>query len=209
MRDIDQKMLETIKTNITDISIELVESVIDSAIEEGLLKNTPIVKSIYSLYQTGVSVKDRFFLQKLYKFLIKINEIPLYERVKFLEKNNDNIKGLGEHLIILIDRLDNIDKPIMIANLFRNFMLGFIDNPTFKRLARIIERCYYEDLLFLKENINKDAVSGLSAQELFNNGLVNIASIDGGTFNEVDYDLISDYKINELGILLDKYAFPE
>ena len=42
---------------------------------------------------------------------------------------------------------------------------------------------------------------------LSNSGLATLASFDGGSYNEVEYNPQNDYKINEIGKILIKYAF--
>lgn len=59
---------------------------------------------------------------------------------------------------------------------------------------------------FLKENEGSEIVTGIEALGLANNGLAVRASFDGGTFDEVNYNPKTDYRINELGKLLIKYA---
>ena len=59
---------------------------------------------------------------------------------------------------------------------------------------------------FLKENEGREIITGMEALGLSNNGLAVRASFDGGSFDEVNYNPKTDYRINELGKLLIRYA---
>lgn len=93
-----------------------------------------------------------------------------------------------------------------IARLFKHYLNEEINSITYHRLCQIIDRCFIEDLKFLKAHEGNDIITGIEALTLSNNGLAVLASFDGGTFDEVNYNPKTDYKINELGKLLVKYA---
>ncbi|PRR76610.1 hypothetical protein [Clostridium thermopalmarium] len=206
MSQIENSMIATLGTDFADISKELMEVGIDSLLEDGILKNIPIIGALSSIYKAGISIRDRYFVRKILKFLCSLEDTSLDERKKFLSKHSD-ISQLGEKLIFILDRLDDLEKPKLIANLFKKYMYNEIDYITFQRLALIIEKCFIEDLKFLKNNRDKNMITGLEALGLANSGLASLASFDGGSFNEVDYNPETDYKINDLGKAVIRYAF--
>lgn len=196
--------MTTLKSEFRNIGENFFEIGIDSILEDGILKDIPIIKTISSLYKAGISIKDRYFIKKMLIFLNHVRDIELEDRVNFLSKLNDS--QLGEKLILILNRLDDLEKPELIANLFRKLTYHKIDYITFQRLALIIEKCFIEDLKFLKQN-KKDVITGIEALGLANSGLASLASFDGGEFKEVDYNPERDYKINELGKLIIQHAF--
>lgn len=206
MSQIEKSMIETLKSDFANISKELVEVGIDSMLKDGILKDIPIIGTLGSVFKAGISIKDRYFIRKVLWFLCSLEDTSLEERREFLVKHSNN-SLLGEKLIFILDRLDDLEKPKLIANLFKKYMYNEIDYVTFQRLSLIIEKCFIEDLKFLKNNSNKNVITGFEALGLANSGLVSLASFDGGSFNEVDYNPETDYKINDLGKAIIQYAF--
>lgn len=206
MSEIEKSMIETLKSDFANISKEFMEVGIDSMLQDGILKDIPIIGTLGSVFKVGISIRDRYFIRKIIEFLCSLEDTSLDERREFLVKHS-NEQRLGEKLIFILDRLDDIEKPKLIANLFKKYMYNEIDYVTFQRLSLIIEKCFIEDLKFLKNNSNENVITGFEALGLVNSGLVSLASFDGGNFNEVDYNPETDYKINDLGKAIIQYAF--
>ena len=206
MEKLDDTMLETLKTDLSGVSADYMEIGLDAILEDGLLKDIPVVNSIILLYKTGVNIRERFLIKKLLVFLTSLSDTTTEERLEFIQKHEKQSAKIGEELIVLLDRLDHVNKPEYVARLFKHYLNEDINLITYHRLCQIVDRCFIEDLRFLKEHESSDIVTGIEALSLSNNGLAVRASFDGGTFDEVNYNPKTDYKINELGKLLIKYA---
>jgi hypothetical protein len=203
---LDVTMLETLKTDLSDVSADYMEIGLDGILDDGLLKDIPVVKSIISLYKTGVNIRERFLIKKLLVFLTSLSDTTIDDRLKFIRKHEKESAKIGEELIVLLDRLDHVNKPVYVAKLFKHYLNEEISLIVYQRLCQIIDRCFIEDLRFLKENAGSEIVTGIEALGLANNGLAVRASFDGGSFDEVNHNPKTDYKINELGKLLIRYA---
>jgi hypothetical protein len=206
VKKLDATMLDTLKTDLSGVSADYMEIGLDSILEDGLLKDIPVVNSIISLYKTGVNIRERFLIKKLLVFLTSLSDTTIEDRLEFISKHEKQSAKIGEELIILLDRLDHANKPEYVAKLFKHYLNEEISLIVYHRLCQIIDKCFIEDLKFLKENESREIVTGIEALGLANNGLAVRASFDGGTFDEVNYNPKTDYKINELGKLLIKYA---
>ncbi|MCB8817095.1 hypothetical protein [Desulfosporosinus shakirovi] len=158
---------------------ELAEVVIDNLLEDGVLKEIPIIGTLSSIFKAGNSIRDIYFVRKILLFLCSLEDTSLDERQELLSKHT-NTSQLGEKLIFILDRLDDIEKPKLIANLFKRYMNNEVNYVSFQRLAFIIEKCFIEDLKFLKNNSDKEVITGLESLGLANGGLVSLASFDGG-----------------------------
>ena len=207
VRKLDATMLDTLKTDLSGVSADYLELGLDSILDDGLLKDIPVVNSIISLYKTGVNLRERFLIKKLLVFLTSLSDTAIEDRIEFIRKHEKESAKIGEELIILLDRLDHVNKPEYVAKLFKHYLNEEISLIIYRRLCQIIDKCFIEDLKFLKENEGSEIVTGIEALGLANNGLAVRASFDGGTFDEVNYNPKTDYRINELGKLLIKYAF--
>ena len=62
MKEKNQKLFES----LSEIGGELV---LDSQLTEGLLKEIPIVKTVFAIYKSGKSIRDTLYLRKLKMFL--------------------------------------------------------------------------------------------------------------------------------------------
>lgn len=47
---------------------------------------------------------------------------------------------LGENLLLALDRIDSVEKPVVLARFFTAYMADQFDYPTFSRLWRSLER---------------------------------------------------------------------
>lgn len=206
VKKLDATMLDTLKTDLSGVSADYLELGLDSILDDGLLKDIPVVNSIISLYKTGVNLRERFLIKKLLVFLTSLSDTAIEDRIEFIRKHEKESAKIGEELIILLDRLDHVNKPEYVAKLFKHYLNEEISLIIYRRLCQIIDKCFIEDLKFLKENEGSEIVTGIEALGLANNGLAVRASFDGGTFDEVNYNPKTDYRINELGKLLIKYA---
>lgn len=147
-----EKDLPIKSLNISDLSNVLqdfIENLIDGDLKDGILKDIPIINSLVALSKTAISIRDQFLIQKLKSFLDGIKDITSDERNKFLrDTDNDPKYGqrVGEHLILLLDRLDDLSKPQMITKLFRAYLRDDITYRDFVRFSSIVERAFINDL---------------------------------------------------------------
>jgi len=69
-------LLTTLKeSNLTKISENALELGIDSILEQGLLREIPVVSTLTGLIRIGVGVRDYLFLKKLLAFLQQLADI--------------------------------------------------------------------------------------------------------------------------------------
>ena len=147
---------ETLKAESVGCISELAEVGLDSVLEEGLLRNLPIVSTAVALYKIGGSIKDRHNLKKMIVFLNEINNGIIDEqkrqayRQKFSSKDTFRNHEI-EYLLVLIDRYINYDKPQMLAKLY----LAYLDNKLkwdeLTMYAEVLDRFIYGDLDMLKK----------------------------------------------------------
>ena len=90
--NLEQSLTRSLKTDLTNVSSGLAEAGIDSALESGLLKDIPVVNTLIGLYKSGVSLRERRYIQNLIAFLSEFNEISADKKDNFIEKNIKNEK---------------------------------------------------------------------------------------------------------------------
>ena len=122
----------------------------------------PIIGTITGVAKTVIAVRDKLLVRKIYSFLIGLKDVSFEERQKFvddLENNSNYQRQVGENLIMLLDRLDDLDKPFMISKIFKAHLRGDINYHQFLRFASVIDRMLVKDLQNLLEEISSQKTS--------------------------------------------------
>lgn len=133
---------------------EYAEIGLDAVMEDGILKDIPIVSTAIALYKIGSSIKERHNLKKLLIFLNEINNGIADEekRKDYQQKFQSNEKFRNqqiEYLLVLIDRYINYDKPQMLAKLYLAYLDGTIIWEELTMYAEVIDRFLLLDCNFL------------------------------------------------------------
>lgn len=175
-----------------DMVFNTAEVALDSILDEGVLRELPIVGTLAKIARAGQSIAEELFLRKLLRFLIELKSIPAEERVKLLERypdGSDEQQDLGENLLLALERLDNVQKPTLLARFFAAYVREQIDYATFSRLAEALER-FNLDLLpqlrwfYTREGpaieIPEEIEHELSLAGLVTVGLAGSGTIGGG-----------------------------
>lgn len=128
-RTLESSFLSTISNdNLKDVCKESTEVLIDSFLNDGLVKDIPIVNIVYGLAKAGINVKERLFIEKVIRFLKPISKYTSQERQKFLsDLDPEELKKASQYLVLYLDRLDSLEKPEMLGKVFEAYMRGRIN----------------------------------------------------------------------------------
>lgn len=153
-------LIETVKnSDLENVSVELAETFTDSALNEGLLKEIPILGTILGITKAGISLKDRLFIKKVIYFLSELNQITLEDRKSFIEdieSSNRKEINVGEKLIYILDKCDDHRHARYLAQFFCAFLNKELTYSEFLRGASIIQNIFIKDLeYFLESNISE------------------------------------------------------
>jgi hypothetical protein len=176
-KNIPRLFTDTLKDeNLQDLTLEISEVVLDSVMDEGLLKDIPGLSTLVGIFKTSANYKDRAFLKKIFYFISQVNSISADEREKVISEIDNSKKyriKLGEKLLYIIDKCDDHEKSEIIGTLFSKFLSREISYDDFLRCSLVIEKCMVYDLLwFIKEE--KDTYSISYSSELVNWGILEI-----------------------------------
>jgi hypothetical protein len=203
MTELEHSIEETLETSdLANVNIDLAELTLDSIMNEGLLKDLPIVGGIVGLSKFGIKVSEFLFLKKVLKFLAQLNSTTPEERRKFIvqvETNEAYNKKVGLALILILDRLEDLEKPEIIGKLLAASVRGKIDYQTFLRLSSMVQKLFIPDLAYLRRIKKGIEVSYEKMDELYLSGLMITIDTEGARF-----DGRNEYKISpNADILLD------
>ena len=126
-----------------DIIFDIAEVMLDQNLADGPLKDFPFIGELARSARIKQSITEELFIRKLGRFLSDLKNVPIEDREKLLEKypdSSDNQRVLGENLLLALDRLDDIEKPAILARFFSAYIKSEIDYLTFTRLARALEK---------------------------------------------------------------------
>lgn len=134
-----------------DLLKEYIEVGIDTIIEEGLLKDIPIVNTICSLMKFGSSIKERNLLKQTLIFINEFNQYNIHsDKIEqYRQRLQNNPKLLEEELgrvLILLDRQIDTIKSGFLARFFAAYIDGEIDWDKFCELHDILERLFISDI---------------------------------------------------------------
>lgn len=142
-------------SNIKDISMEYLEVGIDSIIENDLLKELPIVKTVHSVVKVSMAIKEKFFLKKFLAFIKEFNSGSVEEkeidmRKNAIQNNEQWIYKEIEYLVIYIENLDSIEKARVLAVLYCNYISKKINWERYSQYTEIVNRMFSYDINMLK-----------------------------------------------------------
>ncbi|MFH1777706.1 MAG: hypothetical protein ABH952_09155 [Candidatus Omnitrophota bacterium] len=118
-------LLDTItNSEALNLAADDSELAMDQFIDNGILKDIPVFGTIIKLYRVGVGINGYLFTQKLLRFLKSLKDIPEQERINFIkqmDKDPKFKKKVSDHVFLLIDRMDDIEKTPLLARSFRAY----------------------------------------------------------------------------------------
>jgi hypothetical protein len=186
----DSKNAISVAENFSEAGIELSETIVDSLLDDGVLKELPFIGILVSLYKAGRQVKDILYLNKLKSFVYGYGQQSEKMNKSILSdlENETKRKDLGIKILLIIESADSTEKAELIGKVFKLLINREIDSPTFLRLCHMINRSYYDYLLFLTKFTDTDMVlpshntiiESTILEDLFICGWLSEFGFDGG-----------------------------
>lgn len=195
--------------NLGSLLRDVAEVGFDTILKEGVLRDIQGVNTLYNLYKIPGAIKQQQITNKIKEFLEDLSNLSYEERREFVEWMNQNPKHkavVGETLLLLIDREDSVEKPLIIARLLDNCSLGNISDENLRELVRRVNRVYnMSDLNYLTSFTPGIQSDPHIARSLESAGLLNWAGMDGGNLGE-PFSGGSFYELNDYGRMLLDYG---
>jgi len=176
MTNKDLDIFDSVKSEIIkDLTPEILETTFDLITKSELIKEIPIFGIGFKTYSIYQNITESFFVKKILKFLYELKDISYDKREEFiknLETKKETAKA-GEKLLIILNRLNDIEKAKIIGKLFNNTILEKISFEDFDRLTHIIDNAYINDLKSLKNNPHLSYLDNSVKSNLYILGLLN------------------------------------
>jgi hypothetical protein len=198
-------------SQLIDAAADAAEQTLDNLLSDGVLKDIPVLGHALKLWKGSIQLSTYLFARKLLRFLAPLNSIPQevrYEFLRELEADPEKRKRVGEHLLLLLDRMDDLNKPEFLSKAFAAYISGRISYHEFRQLGFAIDRCTLDDLLTLCDQVEY-------RPNFFDEGIG--ASVYGNRSDACDSRLVAagvlftgqnGLLVTEIGGLLRSYVLP-
>lgn len=159
--EISRRLTETLKNSeLQSLTADFSEIVLDNFIDNEMLKEVPIIKSLVGIKKGYSQINEQLFLKKVMAFLSQSKKIKAKQRCAMINKINNSKKyrvKIGEKLLYLIDKCDDWEKSELLSVFFNAFIESKISYEDFMKIAKIIEKLTIIDLkIFQKIVINNN-----------------------------------------------------
>lgn len=195
---------------VEPIATQYLEKGIDSFFDDNeILKEIPVVKTVYAVIKTQKSLSEAHYMKKLINFCYHMEDIPSMERIKYVNKAISDDENFGEKLLLTLEKIDDLDKTHMLVKLFRAYgNRDGIDYHTFRRLCLALEKTYVQDLYYLRDcaESKDEYFSGEQMINLSNSGLTAMTIIGGDLLNDNIFQILPLGETFYECVFTDKYA---
>ena len=194
------------KANLSVIA-GLGEVAIDAIIEDGVLRDIPIIGSIVGTGKCIKNVSDVLFTKKLIAFLFELRDTDAHEREEAIERWENDARyrvRVGETLLNMINRCDDTQKAKWLSKLFYHLVLKKGYSDVFMRSEKTLSSLSVMDVYsFLA--LPKDKYMTLTIEETewySNSGLYMME--DHGEINGIEFIQIPQTKmcVTEVGMYI-------
>lgn len=201
-------------SNLQNVTSSLAETFSDNLLNNGILKDIPIIGTIVGLTKTAISLNDRLFLKKIIHFISEIKDVKPEKRKELIadiEKSEKTKIKVGEKLLYIIDKCNDHISAKYVAKLFNAFLKEEIKYSDFLRGSVIIQKMFVEDLEYfietktenLKKTITKydDNVTDVE-NSLINSGLCGMKTDQVSIRDQDDWKMDEKYIVEGGGLVI-------
>lgn len=175
------KKLESVlkDSDLYSLSKDFAEVAVDGIMDDGVLKDLPLVGGIIGVLKFGNSINKHFLAKKIHKFLFQLHNIPHEKRIKKIDEINKSKKyqsSVGEMIFELLERIESDRKPEIMGKMLAAVIEEKIDFKDYLKCAHIVKNFFYYDLVTLKEGHEKGDIYTTFGDGLFDSGLIVIGT---------------------------------
>ncbi|NTG71701.1 hypothetical protein G6M02_00015 [Agrobacterium rhizogenes] len=193
-------MIESGDRKTSDEITEFLADSLDIAL--GVLGYIPLVGAVLDGARLAGSIPDRLFRAKSRRFFEEMDRASKNEIDAFIRQleQEEKLTDFGRNVLFLIDKMDDLEKPIIVGRLFRAAVERKLSLDAAKRIASLVNAVYSPDLKSLWE-FRQDAVGkdpDISAT-LATAGFLRAVSEDWGNVADGASGTTVTYTLNQYG----------
>jgi hypothetical protein len=176
IKELSDSLEETlIDKNFESAMIELSELTIDSMLDEGIVKDIPVINILIGIAKTAFNVRERLFLHKIVSFINGLNDTSLEQRQKTISEINNSRKyriKVGQKLLYIIDKTQDHESSEVLAILFAEVIKGTLKYEKFLKTALVLERVTSSELRCFVNAKNDDLKTIEGTEDFMFSGLL-------------------------------------
>lgn len=153
----EQSLIETITDNLlSDTAVDIAEIGLDQLLnnlQDGIIEEIPVIKSFYSLFKTGVAIRDYQFLKKILLFISSSDNTDdnFKKRLKEKMDDPDSKQKLSEDLFNSLSLLDQLSKSKALFKIFSAYIKDEIDYKKFSQYCHVLQNIDFNNLEILSD----------------------------------------------------------
>lgn len=199
LKELTNSFEKTLKdSDLQNVTTSLSEVALDSLMEDGIIKDIPVIGTIVGAGKVALGIRERLFLKKIIYFISELKTISITKRLRMIEEIDSSQKyriKVGEKLLYIIEKCDDYEKSQIVARLFSAFIEEIITYDEFLRSASVVERIITEDLMKFV-NDDWDRLNIDEAGEYLNSGLAVLESPEISVEDQWDHKASDKYVVN-------------
>ena len=158
---VDSWAQSLVREDLESILKDSLEVALDAILDDGLLKEIPVVSTAVSVYKIGHAIKERHYIRKLVLFLYEIRSGNIDEKTKQqyiqrITKDKRSTQRELEYLLILLDRMISERKVLFLAKIYLAYIRNEVDWTLFCKLSEVIDHLLPGDEECLKSSVLED-----------------------------------------------------
>lgn len=191
-----------------DQILDVIAEPVDVLSENPIIKGIPVIKSVCTLSNSCLAIRDRILTKNLIIFITSINDgsIQINKLEKYKKKLDKDPKMLNrdlEKVLIFIEKESDQDKTKILSQLYKSYINEKINWSEFKHYSEITSNLFIVDIGELKnlyENkLNNDKYSAIAWSRLSSIGLINYGTETIYDEENQSLNIDKSAKINFLG----------
>ena len=214
-RSLPNALCDSITDEAGNALADILEAGLDSILEDGLLKDVPLISTATSIYKIGHSIKARHTIKKLAEFIQAFNDGLIGDtEVKVIQdrilQDQKKSKKELEYILTLVDRYISDGKSAIIAKLYLSYLKRKLDWNEFSMYSEVTDQLFMNDLDFLRKEGNQiiPEVSSDVALRLTSLGLLfEVHEVPEFSVNQENGNLYYETKANKNEKILSRNMF--
>lgn len=145
-----ETVFEPSANGLCDALADIAEVGLDAVLQDGLLKDLPVVGSILALYKTGAGIRERNFIRQTAVFIKSFNDSSieperLEEHRRRLEEDPKEAERELGRVMLLLDRTIEAEQSRVLGKFYAYYVLGALSWAKFVELSEANSRMFLED----------------------------------------------------------------
>ena len=193
MEKLTEDFSKSLFCNITDITQDYSEIGIDIFIENDLIKEIPIIKTLVNIFKIGKNIRDKNLLKQFMQELKKnnIEEEKLKKYKDEIENDRKKREEELERVLWLLNSFIDKEKSIMLSRFFKEYVRQTITWDEFCEYSEIINRLFIQDIKILREIYLKEFRDTTNRNDIYRVERLNSLGIISLSFKSLSNETIN------------------